>query len=116
MEAMRSVPFPFGSASLHWMDFYMGFGLAVSVSGFVSAAIAWRLSTATIAEVPLARAIAWLLCLTQLASIVLSMRYFGPVQAGFSLLSSAALVWSALRLNVTGSVRHPADLKRGLSR
>ncbi len=98
MEAMRSVPFAFGNATVHWMDLYVGFGLAVSVSGFFSAIVAWRLSTAAPAEVPLARAIAWLLCATQVASIVLSLRYFGPVQAGFSVVSSAALIWSALRL------------------
>src|ERR1039457_912308 len=46
MEAMRSVPFAFGSATVHWMDLYMGFGLALSVSGFFSAILAWRLSTA----------------------------------------------------------------------
>jgi len=99
MEAMRSVPFAFGSATVHWMDLYMGFGLAVSVSGFFSAIVAWRLSTATLAEIPLARTVTWLLCATQIASIVLSIRYFGVVQAGFSLVSSAALAWSAIRLN-----------------
>ena len=99
MEAMRSVPFAFGSATVHWMDFYMGFGFALSVSGFFSAIVAWRLSTATVAEICLARTITWLLCATQVASIVLSMRYFGLVQAGFSLASSAALVWSVVRLN-----------------
>jgi hypothetical protein len=99
MEAMRTVPFAFGSATAHWMDFYMGFGLALSVSGFFSAILAWRLSTVTNGEIPLARTIAWLLCATQVASIVLSMRYFGLIQAGFSLVSSAALVWSAVRLN-----------------
>ena len=95
---MRNVPFAFGSATVHWMDLYMGFGLALSVSGFFSAIVAWRLSTATIAEIALARTITWLLCATQIASIFLSMRYFGAIQAGFSLVSSAALVWSAVRL------------------
>jgi hypothetical protein len=99
MEAMRSVPFAFGNTTVHWMDLFVGFGLAVSVSGFFSAAVAWRLSTATVAEVALARVITWLLCATQVASIVLSLRYFGVVQAGFSVVSSAALAWSAVRLN-----------------
>jgi hypothetical protein len=99
MEAMRTVPFQFGTATVHWMDLYMGFGFAISVSGFVFAILAWRLSRATIAEIPLARAIAWLLCAVQVAGIVLSLRYFGPVQAGFSLVSTAALAWSAVRLS-----------------
>jgi len=81
------------------MDFYMGFGLALSVSGFFSAILAWRLSNVALAEAPLARTITWLLCATQVASIVLSLRYFGPIQAGFSLVSSAALAWSAIRLS-----------------
>ena len=99
MEAMKSVPFAFGNATVHWMDLYMGLGLAVSVSGFFSAIVAWRLSTATIAEIRLARTVTWLLCATQIASILLSMRYFGLVQAGFSAVSSGALAWSAIRLN-----------------
>jgi hypothetical protein len=99
MEAMRNVPFAFGNATVRWMDLYMGFGLSVSVSGFFSAMVAWRLSSATIAEIRLARMITWLLCATQVASIILSIRYFGLVQAGFSLVSFAALFWSAIRLN-----------------
>jgi len=99
MEAMRSVPFAFGNATVHWMDLFMGFGLDISVSGFFSAILAWRLSTATLAEIPLARTITWLLCATQVASIVLSLRYFGALQAGFSVVSTTALVWSAVRLN-----------------
>ena len=103
MEAMRSVPFAFGSATVHWMDLYMGFGLALSVSGFFMAVLAWRLSSSTIAEVALVRTIGWLMCATQVASIILSLRYFGPVQAGFSLVSSAALAWSAVRLGMIRS-------------
>src|SRR5256885_11052940 len=80
MDAMRSVPFAFGSTTVHWMDLYTGFGVAVSVSGFFSAIVAWRLSSAIIPEMSLARTITWLLCATQVAGIVLSMRYFGPVQ------------------------------------
>jgi hypothetical protein len=99
MEAMRTVPFEFGTATVHWMDLFMGFGFAISVSGFVFAILAWRLSSATIAETPLARTITWLLCASQVASIVLSLRYFGPVQAGFSLISTLALAWSAIRLS-----------------
>ena len=103
MEAMRNVPFAFGNATVHWMDLYMGFGFALSVSGFFSAIVTFRLSTAAIGEIPLARMITWLLCATQVASIVLSLRYFGLVQAGFSLASSAALAWSAVRLHVVSN-------------
>ena len=98
MEAMRTVPFAFGNNTVHWMDLYMGFGLSISISGFFFAVVAWRLSNATTQEAPLARAITWLLCATQVASIVLSLRYFGVIQAVFSAVSSAALAWSALRL------------------
>ena len=102
MEAMRSVPFAFGNTTVHWMDLYMAFGFALSVSGFFSAIVAWRLSTATVAETSIVRTITWLLCVTQVASIVLSIRYLGIVQAVFSVVSTAALVWSAVRLNATG--------------
>ncbi len=99
MDAMRSVPFEFGTSTVHWMDLYLGFGFAISISGFVFAILAWRLSSATTGEMPLARTITWLLCAIQVASIVLSLRYFGPVQAGFSLISTAALAWSGVRLS-----------------
>ncbi len=101
MEAMRTVPFKFGSATVHWMDLFMGFGLAISVSGFFSAILAWRLSAYTLAEASLTRTITWLLCATQVASIVISLRYFGAIQAGFSVVSAAALAWSALRLKAS---------------
>jgi hypothetical protein len=61
--------------------------------------IAWRLSTAAVSEASLARTIAWLLCGMQLAIVVLSLRYFGPFQAGFSLGCATLLAWGALRLN-----------------
>jgi hypothetical protein len=102
LKSMARVPFEFGGQTVHWVDLYTGFGLAISVAGFVFTIIVWRLSTATAAEAPLARTIAWLLCGMQVASVVLSLRYFGPVQAGFSILCAALLAWSALRLNPVG--------------
>jgi len=99
LESMRRVPFAFGRRTVHWMDLYMGFGLAISVAGFIFSIIAWRLSTATVSEASLARTIAWLLCIMQLASVILSLRYFGPVQAGFSLGCATLLACGALRLN-----------------
>ena len=99
LESMRRVPFDFSGHTVHWIDLYTGFGLAISVAGFVFPVIAWRLSTASVAEASLVRLIAWLLCAIQLASVVLSLRYFGPVQAAFSLACSALLAWGALRLN-----------------
>jgi hypothetical protein len=86
---MRRVPFEFGTATVHWMDLYMGFRFAISVSGFVSAIMTWRLSSAPISEASLARTIAWLLCITQVAGVVLSLRYLGPIQAAFSVVSTA---------------------------
>lgn len=97
-ESMRNVPFRFGSYTVHWADLYTGFGLAISVSGFVFAIIAWRLSAATIGETPLARTLAWLLCTIQVAGILLSLRYFGIVQAVLSAVCAGTLAWGAIRL------------------
>jgi hypothetical protein len=105
MEAMRSVPFKFGSATVHWMDLYRGFGFSISVSGFAFALLAWRLSSAPVGEASLARAITWLLCAVQAGGIVLSLLYFGPIQAVFSVVSMAALAWSAIRLGPAGKTR-----------
>jgi hypothetical protein len=108
---MRRVPFEFGTATVHWMDLYMGFGFAISVSGFVSAIMTWRLSSAPISEASLARTIAWLLCITQVAGVVLSLRYFGPIQAAFSVVSTAALAWSAVRLGTTAQGIEGRDIR-----
>jgi hypothetical protein len=108
-EAMRRVPFDFGGKTVRWLDLYTGFGLAISVSGFVSAVVAWRLSTATTGETALARTIAWLLCVTQIANVILSVRYFGVVQAAFSLACAALLAWGALRLSSQEKVRVAQD-------
>ncbi|HEY7388280.1 MAG TPA: hypothetical protein VH640_07210 [Bryobacteraceae bacterium] len=98
LESMKHVPFDFGGRTVHWMDLYTGFGLDISIVGFVFPVIAWRLSTASDSEAPLARLIAWLLCAIQIGGAVLSLRYFGPVQAAFSLACAALLAWGALRL------------------
>src|SRR5215831_14092300 len=97
-DAMRRVPFDFSGNTVHWIDLYTGFGLAISVSGFVSTILAWRFSTATSGKPALARTIAWLLCATQAANIIVSLRYFGLVQARWSLACAAILAWEALRL------------------
>lgn len=99
LESMARVPFDFGGRTVNWMDLYTGFGLAISIAGFVFTIIAWRLSTATASEASLARTIAWLLCGMELASAVLSLCYFGPIQAGFSLACATLLAWGALKLN-----------------
>ena len=98
LDSMKRVPFDFGGHTVHWIDLYTGFGLAISVAGFASTIIAWRLSTATASEASLARMIAWLLCAIQIANVLLGLRYFGPVQAAFSLACAALLAWGALRL------------------
>jgi hypothetical protein len=112
MEAMRTVPFQFGGKTVHWMDLYMGFGFAISVSGFVFAALAWLLSNVRNEEAPLARNITWMLCAVQVGSIAISLRYFGPVQAGFSVASAALLAWSAVRLAAAGEANvRAADVR-----
>lgn len=98
LESMRRVPFDFGGHTVHWIDLYTGFGLAISVAGFALVIIAWRLSSATAAEASLAGMIAWLLCAIQILNAVLSLRYFGLVQAVFSVACAALLAWGALRL------------------
>ena len=98
LESMKRVPFDFDGHTVHWIDLYRGFGLAISVTGFALAIIAWRLSITAPGETPLARMIAWLLCAIQIANVVLSLAYFGPVQAAFSLACAALLAWGALGL------------------
>lgn len=98
LESMKRVPFDFGGHIVDWLDLYTGFGLNISVSGFAFALIAWRLSRTTPPEASLARLIGWLFCAIQIGGMVLSLRYFGPVQASFSLACAALLAWATLRL------------------
>ena len=98
LESMRRVPFDFGGHLVHWLDLYRGFGLAISISGFAFAVIAWRLSTSVESEASLARVIGSLLCAIQLGGVALSLLYFGPVQAAFSLACAALLAWGVVRL------------------
>jgi hypothetical protein len=99
LDGMRQIPFEFGGRTAHWYDLYAGFGWAISVSGFVTAIMAWRLSAATSGERPLAQTIAWLLCATQVAGIVLSLCYFASTQAIFSAACAATLAWGAIALS-----------------
>jgi hypothetical protein len=95
LDQMMRVPFDFGGTQATWWGLYKGFGLSASVNLVFSAILAWRLSKAN-SDSSLARTIAWLLCLTQLANVVVCLAYFGPVQAAFSAASAACLAWAAM--------------------
>jgi hypothetical protein len=74
---------------------YKGFGLSISASLVFSAGLAWRLSRTT-SDTSLAGTIAWLFCLAQVASVVICIAYFGPVQVVFAAASAACLAWAAM--------------------
>ncbi len=95
LAQMMSVSFDFGSKPATWWGLYKGFGLSVSASMIFSAFLAWRLSLPT-SDPGLARTVAWLLFLPQVAGIVICLLYFGPVQAVFSAAAAGCLAWGAL--------------------
>jgi len=83
-DAMKTVHFTFNGADSTWYGFWFGFGIMVSAYILFSAVVAWQLD-----KVPPERwgdvsTIAWALAATQLASTLLSFKYFflGPALLG----------------------------------
>lgn len=95
--AMKSVHFMFNGSDATWYGFWFGFGITLSAYIVFSAIIAWQLD-----KVPRERwrdvsVIAWALTATQLASALLSFKYFflGPALLGLAV--TALLTVGSLR-------------------
>lgn len=84
----------FGSSRTYW-DFYVGFGLIISVFVLLAAILAWQLgglSTETLAQM---RLTAWALALCFAADTVLNWRYFFIIPIVFSVLITLCLIAAA---------------------
>lgn len=95
-ESMRQVHFQFGSKMGTFLDFYIGFGLFVSVYMIFSIFLAWRLSNARTGEISMARVLAWVLFGVQVANVAVCYVYFGPVQVAFAAACAATIGFAAL--------------------
>ena len=94
---MRSTHFEIlGSSRTYW-DFYVGFGLFVSVFLLLAAVLAWQLGSLTPQTLPLVRGTAWTLTFCFAAGTVLSWMYFFLIPIVFSTLITACLALAAWR-------------------
>ena len=90
--AMRSTHFQILGFSRAYWDFYVGFGLFVSVFLLLAAILAWQLGGLPGQAVPRVRATAWALSLSFAAVTVLSWIYFFTIPIVFAGLITICLV------------------------
>ncbi|MBZ5603541.1 MAG: hypothetical protein LAO79_14675 [Acidobacteriia bacterium] len=96
LNAMNTVHF----AGFSYGGFYVGFGLYVSVYMIFSAFLAWHLSNVATLYPQSIGALGWIFFGIQIASLVLSWKYFSSGPAMFSAMVALFLGWAAAK---TGS-------------
>jgi hypothetical protein len=94
--AMRSIHFDVQGSNRTYWEFYVGFGLFVSVFLVFSAVLAWQLGGLPAETLALMRGTAWALVVCFSALAFLSLRYFFVIPIVFSiaiLLCLTAAAW-----------------------
>ena len=84
--SMKAVHFHFNGADSTWYGFWFGFGIMVSVFVLFSAVLAWQLDKIRPEHWPSFAVIAWTFVASQLATAILSWKYFflGPALLGLA--------------------------------
>src|SRR5437660_10204417 len=93
--AMRSTHFYIMGFSRTYWDFYVGFGLFVSVFLLLAVVLAWQLSRLPPESLALMRGTAWTFVLCFAAITVLSWKYFFIIPIVFSALITLCLIAAA---------------------
>lgn len=93
--SMRSIHFDAQGSDRTYWDFYVGFGLFVSVFFIFAAALTWQLGSVPPETLALMRGTAWALALSFVAVAILSWRYFFIVPVVFSVVITACLIAAA---------------------
>jgi hypothetical protein len=95
LGSMRSTHFEvFGFSRTYW-DFYIGFGLFVTVFLLFSAIVAWQLGGLPAETSGRMRGTAWALAICFAAVAVLSWKYFFIIPIGFSIVITLCLIAAA---------------------
>jgi len=94
-DAMSNVRFPVGGSQFTYRDFYVGFGLFVTVYLLFSAFLAWHLGNVARANPQAIGALGWAFFVVQVAILALSWIYFFTAPVVFSALVAACLGWAA---------------------
>jgi hypothetical protein len=93
--SMRSVRFDAQGFSRTYWDFYVGFGLFVSVFLVFAAVLAWQLSGLAPETLAFMRGPAWALAICFAAVTILSWRYFFIVPVVFAIVITVCLTAAA---------------------
>ena len=97
LGSMRSTHFDIlGSSRTYW-DFYVGFGLFVSMFLLLAVVLAWQLGGLPPETLALMRGTAWTFAVCFAAIAVLSWRYFFIIPIVFSMLITVCLIGAAWR-------------------
>jgi hypothetical protein len=97
LGAIQSSHFQVLGFSRTYWDFYVGFGLFVSVLLLLAATLAWQLGSLSTQTLPLLRSTAWVLALCFAAVTILSWTNFFIIPIAFSTVITACLVAAAWR-------------------
>jgi hypothetical protein len=95
LSSMRSIHFEVQGFSRTYWDFFVGFGLFVTVFLLLAAAVTWQLGSLPAETLAHMRGIAWTLALCFVAIAVLSGRYFFIVPIVFSIVITMCLIAAA---------------------
>src|SRR6202051_580357 len=95
LSAMRSTHFYIMGFSRAYWDFYVGFGLFVSVFLLLAMVLAWQLGSLPPESLALMRGTAWAFALCFAAITVLSWKYLFIMPIAFSIAITACLTAAA---------------------
>jgi hypothetical protein len=96
LRAMKAVHFDTMGAHRSYYDFFIGFGISLSVSMVVQAAVLWFLADLARTDPAKTRPMAVVFAVASAASVAISWRYLFPMPALFALVLTATLVLGAV--------------------
>jgi hypothetical protein len=94
-DGMNNVHFQVRGSSFSYGGFYRGFGLTVTVYLLFSAFLAWHLGTLASSNPQAIGLLGWVFTVVQIASLVLSWKYFSAAPAMLSAIVAVCLGWAA---------------------
>jgi hypothetical protein len=103
--SMKSTHFDIQGFSRSYWDFFLGFGLFVTVFLLFAAVLAWQLGGVALETLGTMRGIAWAFALCFVAITVLSWRYFFAIPIVLSSLITVCLIlaaWLSSKVEVRG--------------
>ena len=95
LASMKSVHFGIQGFTRSYWDFFVGFGLLVTVFLLFAAVLAWQLGGLATEMLARMRGLAWLFAITFVAVTILSWRYFFAIPLVLSFLITACLILAA---------------------